>query len=185
MANPQPKGKGKVFTCQNDSCKRDFIAGNSLAKYCSTDCRTQVNNTAAQVRRVDRAPRECKWCKQTFSPAYGDKRKVFCSKQCNTKEQYKSRSGSSHRRRIKRYGCASEPIDRFKIFERDGWHCYICGKPTPIESLGTQKHDAPEQDHVVALSQGGSHTYDNIKCACRACNSAKAVGERKAAMAAR
>jgi 5-methylcytosine-specific restriction endonuclease McrA len=61
----------------------------------------------------------------------------------------------------------------------------MCGIKTPIDSLGTQLPDAPELEHVVALSQGGSHTYSNIRCACRSCNSAKAVGERREAMTRR
>lgn len=39
--------------------------------------------------------------------------------------------------------------------------CVYCGKP------------AESQDHVTALSRGGSHTADNVVPACRSCNSRK------------
>jgi 5-methylcytosine-specific restriction endonuclease McrA len=31
---------------------------------------------------------------------------------------------------------------------------------------------APTLDHIVPLSKGGSHTYDNLQCACFRCNCA-------------
>ena len=35
---------------------------------------------------------------------------------------------------------------------------------------GSYDDDAPELEHVVALSKGGEHSYRNCRCACRACN---------------
>ncbi len=42
--------------------------------------------------------------------------------------------------------------------------CAYCGAETPLS-----------EDHMVALSKGGSHTYENIVPACRSCNSRKHV----------
>lgn len=66
-----------------------------------------------------------------------------------------------------------EPIDPFEIFDRDNWHCYICCKPTPKSKRGTLSDNAPELDHIVPLSKGGTHTKDNVACACRKCNHEK------------
>ena len=70
-------------------------------------------------------------------------------------------------------------IDPFAVFERDGWRCYMCGIATPQVLRGTCEPSAPELEHKVALANGGTHTWDNVACSCRACNGAK--GARLAA----
>jgi hypothetical protein len=59
------------------------------------------------------------------------------------------------------------------VLERDGYRCQICGKDTPRHLRGKQIHNAPELDHILPLSRGGTHTWDNVQCACRACNREK------------
>jgi 5-methylcytosine-specific restriction endonuclease McrA len=77
------------------------------------------------------------------------------------------------RRRAKLAGVEFEEIDVFSVFERDLWRCQICGKKTPRENRGTKYSNAPEIDHRTPLSKGGSHTYDNVQCACHRCNAKK------------
>lgn len=64
----------------------------------------------------------------------------------------------------------SEPVDPLAVFERDGWRCQICGCKTPKRLRGTIDPRAPELDHIHSLALGGSHTWSNLQCACRACN---------------
>lgn len=61
----------------------------------------------------------------------------------------------------------------FKVFDRDGWKCHICGTKTPKKNRGTYKDDAPELEHIISLADGGSHTWGNVACACRKCNISK------------
>ncbi len=70
-------------------------------------------------------------------------------------------------------------IDPFVVFERDGWCCYMCGIATPKFLRGTYEPNAPELEHKVALANGGTHTWENVACACRRCNGLK--GARLAA----
>ena len=167
------KGKGKTFLCQNPACGVAFVAGCSLAKYCGPKCRTEVGNLIAQIRRVDRSARNCKFCGISFAPQYGDKRSVFCSRVCRIREQYKIRTGSTHRRRSKRYGCEHQAINPIKVFERDKWRCHLCGVKTPKQLRGTRSDRAPELEHIVSLADGGSHTWGNVACSCRKCNLSK------------
>lgn len=53
-------------------------------------------------------------------------------------------------------------FNRRNIFARDNNQCQYCGKrfPTPELSL----------DHVIPRSQGGINSWENIVCACVACN---------------
>ena len=62
-----------------------------------------------------------------------------------------------------------ETVVYLEVFERDGWTCGICGGsvdrvlewPDPL---------SVSLDHIVPLSRGGSHTYDNVQCAHLSCN---------------
>ena len=74
-------------------------------------------------------------------------------------------------------GVRVERVNRIKVFEGAGWKCQICDRETPRSLLKDHRHPlAPTLDHVVPISKGGSHTYDNVQCLCRRCNSHKGVG---------
>lgn len=53
-------------------------------------------------------------------------------------------------------------FNRRNIFARDNNQCQFCGKKFPTSELSL--------DHVVPRSQGGQTTWENIVCACVACN---------------
>lgn len=55
---------------------------------------------------------------------------------------------------------------RQRIYERDGWRCQYCG--SHIES-----REAATIDHVIPTALGGSHNDENLRTACRPCNSTK------------
>ena len=54
---------------------------------------------------------------------------------------------------------------RRNIFYRDRCNCQYCGKLFPQKQL--------HLDHVVPLSRGGASSWDNVVCACIACNTKK------------
>lgn len=66
-----------------------------------------------------------------------------------------------------------EAVNPIKVFERDGWRCQLCKRPTPRKLRGSLDDRAPELDHILPVSVGGEHSYLNTQCACRACNAAK------------
>ena len=76
-------------------------------------------------------------------------------------------------RRAVEHGVHADRIDPIKVFERDGWKCYLCECPTPRALRGKQQPNSPELEHVVPLSRGGTHTWGNVRCACRRCNGVK------------
>ena len=66
-----------------------------------------------------------------------------------------------------------------KLYKRDGGKCYLCGIICDwndgIDKDGTfvAGQMYPSIDHVFPLSKGGHHTWENVKLACRGCNSRK------------
>jgi 5-methylcytosine-specific restriction endonuclease McrA len=53
-------------------------------------------------------------------------------------------------------------FNRRNVFARDGNLCQYCGKSFPMSELSL--------DHVVPRSRGGITSWENIVCACVACN---------------
>lgn len=86
---------------------------------------------------------------------------------------------AKHRHHLKRAAQQrGEVITVAALIERDGDCCYLCGRQVSDALPFTHPLKA-NIDHVVPLSRGGSHTLDNVRVACRSCNSAK--GARVAA----
>jgi 5-methylcytosine-specific restriction endonuclease McrA len=53
-------------------------------------------------------------------------------------------------------------FNRRNLFARDGNHCQYCGKSFPTSELSL--------DHVVPRSRNGETSWENVVCACVACN---------------
>ena len=65
-----------------------------------------------------------------------------------------------------------EPINEKIVFMRDGWVCQHCKKRADKRF----KHPNPmcaSLDHIIPLSEGGTHTYANVQLAHLGCNSSK------------
>lgn len=97
--------------------------------------------------------------------------KKFCSRTCRSRA-----NPGDDRKRCRRYGVYYDPdVKREQVFERDGYICQICGIKCDINDLGWGSNGAthPTIDHIIPLSKGGTHTWDNVQCACGLCNSRK------------
>lgn len=166
LASLPPKGPALTTKpCAN--CASDFN-GRATQLYCSQRCQTQAQSKRSS--QANKAPRQCKECATQFAPAYGDKRRDYCSSACMDRSLNRTR-GHVERARLRRVKV--EPVNPTKVFDRDGWRCHLCGRATPRKLRGTLKPNAPELDHIVPLSKGGEHSYRNTACACRECNHRK------------
>lgn len=97
-----------------------------------------------------------------------------CSEECRKK--WKNRR---HDKRINKKNNIDKDITLATLYKRDKGICYICGEQTDIKDI--EKHQTysiagdkyPSIDHVIPLSKGGLHSWNNIRLACRKCNSIK------------
>lgn len=82
----------------------------------------------------------------------------------------------SHYKRAMEFGCECElGINLDELIHRLGTKCIWCGKECNRNDKrwGNYGPDYPTIDHVVPLSKGGTHTWDNVKVACGYCNTHK------------
>lgn len=157
-------------------CQGPHSSHISTQRICSDDCRKEYARQQAKIsyeclRNVE--PRNCAECGVSFTPAYGTKRRKFCSDKCARRNH--KRTARKRERALLRQAQV-EPVNPIKVFERDGWRCCHCGTRTPRRLRGTYDDRAPEMDHIEPLSQGGEHSYRNTQCLCRRCNAAKSDG---------
>lgn len=61
------------------------------------------------------------------------------------------------------------------VWLRDAGVCYLCGASCLVPGCARNEPKRPTMDHVVALSNGGLHTYANIRLCCFDCNRAKST----------
>lgn len=141
-----------------ETCGRPFAG---LGTYCGEGCRPSAYEWAPDEKK-------CGECGQAFTQER--KWQVMCSEACAEKVRRRGKRVAKARRRARMRGQEHEPIDPFKVFERDGWRCHLCGDKLSPRKRGSYDPKAPELDHVIPLAAGGSHTWGNVACACRECN---------------
>ena len=74
-------------TC--DICGAAFITNRDKAKRCSPECQKEAARRNAKI--LSKAKHEgkqctCKVCGKVFMPKYGDKKRSYCSTECNEKD---------------------------------------------------------------------------------------------------
>lgn len=98
---------------------------------------------------------------------------------CRVARRRLARRGlNSIRRRCKKFGVEyASGVTAKKIFERDGYRCQLCKRKclSQFRWVDGRPHAlSPTVDHIVPLSMRvKGHVWDNVQCACWACNVAK------------
>lgn len=129
------------------------------------------------------ATRVCKNCGKEYCIACsGYNSEQYCSEKCQ--KRYVNREKNDKRKDKLKSRKHDTDITLEKLFKRDGGVCYICGCACDwsdiTEGEGTMiaGNMYPSIDHVKPVAKGGTHTWDNIRLACRACNIKKRDGTR-------
>lgn len=175
--------KAKALAAKAKALPECEVCGSKCEKTrqltCSAACRKiRQSRAAAQKHKESYQPKtavkNCKNCGVEFTATMYAGKRIFCSSKCSRKyTNLKTRPFRKHRQRARKYNVDYEPVNRQAVFDRDGWRCMICGVRTPKAKLGKLAPNSPELDHRIPISKGGPHTYENVQCACRSCNSTK------------
>lgn len=89
---------------------------------------------------------------------------AHCSLRCSRATRKRNRK-HIHRTRSKQ----GERITLRGLGERDGWRCHLCHRRVSTKPGNTNR--SPSVDHLIPISAGGSHTWQNVALAHRECNS--------------
>lgn len=152
-------------------------------KFCSRDCLAAFNRKTPEPspEAICASPA----CDAVIPPNFRGRR--YCTAVCGQldwarQQRAAGRSFYRHtpgaqarweRRRARKANAAmGEPFTRTQVFERDEWRCYLCEEQ--VDRSLTWPHPlSPSLEHVVPLSRGGAHSFDNVRLAHLTCNVAK------------
>lgn len=177
----QIKDEQLIKTCQ--TCGTVFKGKKIDAKYCSDSCFPSFNRSSEEERT-----KECHTCGEVFVGK--SKLSKYCSDKCSKKagNRTKEMRKGTRAEKMKANGRIDRGITIEKLIKRDGNHCYICDIETsfqdcqPVFKYGKKIGQItglkyPTIEHVIAIDNGGTHTWDNVKVACFECNSIKSNKE--------
>jgi hypothetical protein len=128
----------------------------------------------ARINSKQLEMRVCLHCGKVF---LADGRISYCSTRCA-----KATNNSIKKdRRLRKLKAANydSTISLPRVYDRDNGVCYLCGGLCDWNDYEWRGKDFiagdnyPSVEHVVALHDGGSHTWDNVRLAHRICNSLK------------
>ena len=118
----------------------------------------------------------CKECGSLFFPANGNN-KVYCGLECSNRAA--NRNKEMRRRAKISDALVDKDIGLKRLYDRDGGRCWLCGgmcDPNDysfVDGIFVAGNNYPSIDHVIALANGGQHSWGNVKLAHRICNSLK------------
>jgi len=91
----------------------------------------------------------------------------------------KTEAGKASRKKrgqIRRAHLACVEYDNFdskEVLKRDGYKCQLCRKKTRPDFKNVYHPLYPNLDHIIPITEGGSHTKLNTQCLCHSCNARK------------
>lgn len=112
----------------------------------------------------------CVVCGNTFTTL--NPRQRTCSKACG-----KTLANARKHNRIPKKQIIDKDITLEALYRRDSGVCYLCGGICDWSDKDTEKNicggSYPSIDHVIPISRGGFHAWDNVRLAHLSCNIAK------------
>lgn len=103
---------------------------------------------------------------------------IYCSDKC--KKNYSNRVHDQRRRAKIKGALVDKDIELMALYHRDNGVCHICGGLCDLSDYWLTEdgnfvagEGYPSIDHVIPLSKGGKHSWENVKLAHKYCNTIK------------
>jgi len=156
-------------------CNKTLPSGNNSCQACSRKRTLVLLKLRNRMRWL--LPKECTDCGLVFSRFDSG---WHCNP-CKQESRRRSRRHSKQLRRIRNRGSDTyqQGIDYQSLYVLANGKCALCHEWCDDPSVWsrwdglTWMPKAPTVDHVLALANGGTHTWDNVQLACLECNSNK------------
>lgn len=171
------------------ACGTRFTPKTATHRHCSAECRHRARDYAKKKLPCDLCGRAV-WlgrssaavprCRECRSPQHGDVA-MYKKRGCRCAE-CRAAVARHHRERRVRAKAAGKPVrrggswisrrDRSYIYMRDNFCCQLCGARVTLEA-DYMDALAPTIDHIVPKALGGGDEIENLRLACRQCNSSR------------
>lgn len=183
VAERQGEGRYSVLPWRRClQCGQEFYK-RGAAKLCGEAC-AKAWARAYHHRRTGSAAKHalqvkaCIECGEPFTYSRYSRPRIVCSTRCGHRrfarlnpDAHAARKAKDRavRRAREEAAATSQLVVPWRVFVRDRWLCWLCGGKV----ARGRRHpypDAPTLDHVVPLSRGGDHSYENVRLAHSRCN---------------
>ena len=144
-------------------CNKEFTSKIPNKKYCSPTCVHRAAKGKGPYKQPHIA--ECVVCGRNFETIRDDVK--TCSKACRYAVNNKKRK--AWMRDLRNSGRYDRSISLDSVYDKFGGVCNKCHKATTFDT-DYNGDDYPTIDHVIPLSRGGVHEWDNVQLLCRKCN---------------
>lgn len=152
------KKERKLYIKYCKYCGNEFNTFYNHQLFCCSNCYELFNKKPKKQYN-----NKCLWCGKNF---ISNRKSNFCCKSCYRSSYQK---GVLHHRPYKINNSSQNRIYRNIIGERDNWICNICGEKID-KNLKYPNPMSASLDHIIPLSKGGQHSYDNVHIAHLYCN---------------
>lgn len=157
-----------------DICGKEYIQ-HSGKFYCSDECRKEHYRRLSQKRADSKSTimtSVCKECGKEFNyKAYKRTTEiVYCSDKCLKKACGRN---AKHNRRIVIKQAKKEPISMNYLMKKYRSRCQMCDCKVHRSNGKDWSPNIATIDHIIPVSRGGTHTYDNVQLLCAMCNTRK------------
>lgn len=172
----------KIVKRRCGGCGAVFVAVNNREKYCSHECQLVANRKRVRERANKLRPLlfkgrtvNCRHCGKPFKTTFKGS-KCFCSDECRDASIKLQRKNGKHRLKGK---IVDKDITLKKVATRHKNICALCGEMVEWSDFSIRDgffiagERYPSIDHIIPLSVGGVHAWDNVQLAHMGCNSAK------------
>lgn len=155
-------------TCGDEACKCEYKKQAKKRR----DERAKRIKPSGKIHTI--VEKECKYCGTLFQ-CFDYEHKITCSDECSKKYAWRRKD-----RRISKEQMIDTDITLKRLFKRDRGVCWICGGVCDWKSqaISMTGHSYPGKtypviDHVIPISRGGLHSWDNVRLAHWQCNADK------------
>lgn len=161
--------KNKVIKYSNCRCCDKKFEVITKRTFCSNECADRYKELEKRKRM---RLKKCRYCDRW----HYKQNTLYCSEKCQSKRNrlMNELSKSTRLKRARSNGQFDADIDIYRLIERDGEQCYLCGDIVLFD-VHYNNPKYPTIEHVMPISKGGTHSWDNVKVACRDCNTRKST----------